>query len=76
VAKTSKKKATNRPVRRAAVPKAPAARTRKQPLVTTQPQSKQQAAVKAGMFLYTDDAWSLRYFDDGDLHSMERELFG
>ena len=46
------------------------------PLVAKQPQSKQQAAVAAGMFLYTDDAWSARYFDTGDLRCEERELFG
>jgi hypothetical protein len=47
-----------------------------QPLVTSQPQSKQQAAVNKGMFLYTDDAWSQRYFDPNDLRHLERELFG
>ena len=25
---------------------------------------------------YTDDAWSLRYFDPNDLHFKEREVFG
>jgi hypothetical protein len=61
---------------------APATRGKKtakkttQPLVAKQPQSKQQAAVAAGMFLYTDDAWSSRYFDSGDLRCEERELFG
>ena len=47
-----------------------------EPLIDKQPQSKQEAAVSAGMFLYTDDAWSLRYFDSNDLHCVERELFG
>jgi hypothetical protein len=47
-----------------------------QHLVNKQPQSKQQAAVANGMFLYTDDAWSLRYFDQNDLHCKEREVFG
>jgi hypothetical protein len=41
-----------------------------------QPQVKQQAAVEHGMFLYVDDAWSLRYFDPNDLHCKEREVFG
>jgi hypothetical protein len=41
-----------------------------------QPQSKQQAANQVGMFLHTDDAWSLAYFDGNDLHHLERELFG
>lgn len=52
------------------------ARATKQFLVNKQPQSKQQAAVANGMFLYTDDAWSLRYFDQNDLHCKEREVFG
>jgi hypothetical protein len=47
----------------------------KKPLVKKQPQSKQEAAVKSGMFLYTDDAWSLRYFDTADLRCEERKLF-
>ena len=46
------------------------------PPVAKQPQSKQAAAKQAGMFLYTDDKWSLAYFSDGDLHCEERELFG
>lgn len=41
-----------------------------------QPQSKQQAATEAGLFLYTDDKWSTAYFDPKDLHCEERELFG
>jgi hypothetical protein len=41
-----------------------------------QPQSKLQAAAQAGVFLYTDDAWSLAYFNSSDLHCEERELFG
>lgn len=40
-----------------------------------QPQSKSAAAVQAGMFLHTDDAWSLAYFDPNDLHCLERKLF-
>ena len=43
-------------------------------MVDKQPQVKQQAAVANGMFLYTDDAWSLRYFDPNDLHFKEREV--
>lgn len=46
------------------------------PLVAKQPQSKQQAAVSAGVFLYADDAWSQAYFDKNDLHYIERVLFG
>jgi len=44
--------------------------------VSQQPQSKQKAAVQSGMFLYTNDAWSQAYFNPGDLHCLERELFG
>lgn len=40
------------------------------------PQSLEKAATKAGIFLYTNDVWSLRYFDPNDLHSFERKLFG
>jgi hypothetical protein len=43
---------------------------------TNQPQSKAQAAAAAGVFLHTDDAWSLAYFDPNDLHNLERKLFG
>jgi phospholipase D-like protein len=43
--------------------------------LTGMPQSLEKAAVQAGMFLYTNDAWSLRYFDPNDLHSLERQLF-
>jgi hypothetical protein len=43
---------------------------------TNQPQSKAQAATAAGVFLHTDDAWSLAYFDPNDLHNLERKLFG
>ena len=45
-------------------------------VVAKAPQNKQQAAVANGMFLFTDDAWSLRYFDQNDLHFKEREVFG
>jgi len=45
-------------------------------VVEKQPQVKQQAALAHGMFLSTDDAWSLRYFDQNDLHCKEREVFG
>lgn len=47
-----------------------------QPVVSQQPQSKQQAALKAGIFLQTTDAWSEAYWDPADLHFLERELFG
>ena len=45
-------------------------------LVEKQPQVKEQAAVAKAMFLYTDDAWAQRYFDQNDLHFLEREVFG
>lgn len=44
--------------------------------IEKQPQSKQQAAQDAGMFLKNDDSWSNACWTDGDLHSKERELFG
>ncbi len=59
----------------AAINPAPSAGT-SQPLVLAQPASKQQAAKQAGMFLYTDDSWSSRYWDSNDLHYLEREVFG
>ena len=46
------------------------------PLVSVQPQSKQAAAIGAGLFLHTDDAWATAYFNPGDLHGLERVLFG
>lgn len=45
-------------------------------VVTKQPESKQAAAAARSIFLYTDDAWSLRYFNQNDLHCKEREVFG
>jgi hypothetical protein len=44
--------------------------------ITEIPQSLEKAATKAGIFLYTNDTWSLRYFNSNDLHSLERKLFG
>jgi hypothetical protein len=44
--------------------------------VVKQPQSLSDAATQAGMFLYTDDAWSQRYFNPADLHCLDRKLFG
>jgi hypothetical protein len=41
-----------------------------------QPQSKEQAATQAGVFLSSDDQWSRAYFNPDDLHYAERELFG
>jgi hypothetical protein len=45
-------------------------------LVDKQPQVKEKAAVAHAMFLYADDAWAQRYFDQNDLHFLEREVFG
>jgi len=36
---------------------------------------KLQAAVSAGWFLATNDAWAQKYFDTNDLHSVDRQLF-
>ena len=46
------------------------------PLLAKQSPLKRQAAVSGGMFLHTDDAWSLAYFAKKDLHRKERVLFG
>jgi hypothetical protein len=45
-------------------------------VVEKQPQVKEQAAVAQAMFLYTNDAWAQRYYDQNDLHFLEREVFG
>lgn len=45
-------------------------------MVEKQPQAKEQAAVAHAMFLFVDDAWAQRYFDQNDLHFLEREVFG
>jgi hypothetical protein len=39
------------------------------------PAIKQEAAVSAGWFLSTSDAWTKPYFDPNDLHFADRELF-
>ena len=38
--------------------------------------SRQQEAEQAGWFLSTDDRWTAKYFDKGDLKCVDRELFG
>jgi hypothetical protein len=78
--KPSKKKLAAKKAPKSAAKKPASALTakakgKKRP-INKQPQVKQQAAVAHGMFLYTDDAWSLRYFDQNDLHFLEREVFG
>ena len=45
-------------------------------MVDKQPQVKDQAAVAQAMFLHADDAWAQQYFDQNDLHFLEREVFG
>jgi hypothetical protein len=54
--------------------KSPAVRNA--PRIAQQPRSKQQAAVLAGMYLSTTDAWAAPYFVPGDLRCIERVLFG
>ena len=39
------------------------------------PASKQEAAVKAGWFLSTDDKWAAKYFDPNDLRAIDRQMF-
>ncbi len=74
--KASKKKLPTKKTVSALKKASASAHAAKQHLINKQPQSKQQAAIAHGMFLYTDDAWSLRYFDQNDLHCKEREVFG
>jgi hypothetical protein len=78
--KPSKKKATAKKAPKSVKKKpapAPASTAKsKKGLINRAPAVKQEAAVKNKMFLYTDDAWSLRYFDQNDLHFKEREVFG
>jgi len=75
--KSKKKKSTAKNAAKPAKRKAASATTAKGGnKVNKQPQVKQSAAVANAMFLYTDDAWSLRYFDQNDLHFKEREVFG
>lgn len=77
--KATTKQSTAKKARKA-VKKAPPASAAKGKLsggkIVRQPQVKQEAAVAHAMFLRTDDAWSLRYFDQNDLHFLEREVFG
>ena len=70
--KTSVKKAAKKTSKR----QADASATKSKPLIGKQPQSKEKAALQAGIFLYTNDIWAAAYFKDGDLHAVERELFG
>lgn len=73
--KATTKKSTAKKAKKAATPASAEGKV-SSGKVAKQPQVKQQAAVAHAMFLYTDDAWSLRYFDQNDLHFLEREVFG
>jgi hypothetical protein len=76
-ASTAKKHAHARKAATAtSVQRAAPSSTMRKPLVSAQPRSKKDAAAQAGMFLYTNDKWSLAYFNAADLHCLERELFG
>ena len=78
-AKKAAKKSTRTTAKKAATSAMPATAAKGKVSggkVTKQPQVKQQAAVAHAMFLHADDAWSLRYFDQSDLHFLEREVFG
>jgi hypothetical protein len=70
------KKARKKSVGQKPAPGLPPNGKGKNGLISKQPAVKQEAAVAHGMFLYVDDAWSLRYFDQNDLHFKEREVFG
>ena len=84
--KTSKKKSKKPSAKKSSTRKAPKSKkpkpagaptpTANKGLINKQPQVQQQAAVAHAMFLYTDDAWSLQYYDPNDLHCREREVFG
>ncbi len=74
--KKAARKKTAKPVKRKPAAAATAKAKGKTGPINAQPQSKQQAAIANGMFLYTDDAWSLQYFNQNDLHFKEREIFG
>ena len=74
-AKKAVKKTAKRTVKKSAVPAtAPGEVTNGK--VVKQPQSLSDAATAAEMYLYTNDTWSQRYFNLGDLHCLDRELFG
>jgi hypothetical protein len=75
-AKSVKRKRSPASTTKGSGKKAPAKGSGKKAPVTKQPQDKQKAAAAQHMFLYTDDAWSLQYFDQNDLHFKEREVFG
>jgi hypothetical protein len=64
------------PAKKATARKKIAAAKTPKPRIAQQPRSKLQAAVSAGIFLSTTDAWAAAYFDSNDLHCMERVLFG
>ncbi len=72
----AKKRAAKKAAATTPAKKASAATSGRSARVTQMPQSLEKAATKAGIFLYTNDQWSLRYFDPNDLHSLERKLFG
>jgi hypothetical protein len=72
----AKKSAARKTARKTAGKQAATKRVGGRKVVMQIPQSLEKAATQAGVFLYTNDAWSLRYFDPNDLHSLERKLFG
>jgi PLD-like domain len=74
-AKKTVKKMAKKAANKSAAPGTAAGQVVKGKLVK-QPQSLSDAATASGMYLYTDDAWSQRYFNPGDLHYLDRELFG
>lgn len=74
-AKKVVKKTAGKAAKKSAAPATAAGQVVKGKLVK-QPQSLSDAATQAGMYLYTNDAWSQRYFNPGDLHCLDRKLFG
>lgn len=76
MAAPAKKRAATKAASKTAAKRVATKSARQRTTVTQMPQSLEKAARQAAMFLYTNDTWSLRYFDPNDLHSLERKLFG
>lgn len=74
--KATAKKAAKKTPNGQADASATASATATKPLISKEPQSKDKAAIQAGIYLHTDDNWAAAYFKDGDLHGVERKLFG
>lgn len=74
--KATAKKATGKAAKKVPAKTKPAKASAPNEPLTTQPANKQQAALSAQLYLYTDDTWATAYYNPTDLHCMERVLFG